>query len=124
MGNHRADLMLYQAGGHEALVVELQHSPISVEEVRERESFYGNMIWILDGNVFRKRFELRTPYQPSDYYTFRWKHPVKTWAFATKPVFIDFPKGVFSMRSMGKTCPVGGWGHLYDKTRFIRSLGA
>lgn len=31
------------------LVIEFQHSPISPEEIRAREAFYGNMIWIVDG---------------------------------------------------------------------------
>lgn len=31
------------------LVIEFQHSPISPEEIRAREAFYGEMIWIVDG---------------------------------------------------------------------------
>jgi hypothetical protein len=31
------------------LVVEFQHSPLSLEEISAREKFYGNMIWIVDG---------------------------------------------------------------------------
>lgn len=31
------------------LVIEFQHSPISPEEIRTREAFYEEMIWIVDG---------------------------------------------------------------------------
>lgn len=34
-------------------VIEMQHSPISPQDVRARNSFYGDVIWILDG---RKRW--------------------------------------------------------------------
>ena len=30
-------------------VIEIQHSPIKVEEIESREAFYGDMIWVLDG---------------------------------------------------------------------------
>lgn len=42
---HRADIII------EGLVIELQHSPLPVPEVREREEFYGNMMWVLDGET-------------------------------------------------------------------------
>lgn len=40
---HRADVVI------NGLVIELQHSPLPTYEVREREQFYGRMIWIIDG---------------------------------------------------------------------------
>jgi len=36
------------------LVIEFQHSPISSKEIREREKFYGNMIWVVDAKEFKK----------------------------------------------------------------------
>lgn len=42
---HRADIMI------NGLVIELQHSPLPTYEVREREQFYGRMIWIIDGGI-------------------------------------------------------------------------
>lgn len=41
------------------LVIELQHSAMSAEELQSRERFYGNMIWIVDGRSFASRFEVR-----------------------------------------------------------------
>lgn len=84
MGRHRADLLT--AGG---MVVELQHSTISGEDIAGREAFYGRMIWIFDARsaVHDERLNLRTKLSTrSDYRTFRWKHP--------------------------REAPCGGWGHL------------
>lgn len=44
IGPHRADIVLANR-----CVVELQHSPISPAVIREREEFYGNMVWLFDG---------------------------------------------------------------------------
>jgi hypothetical protein len=45
LANHRADIITSRG-----LVVELQHSGISVDEIREREAFYGaNLRWLFDG---------------------------------------------------------------------------
>jgi hypothetical protein len=44
MGPHRADIVTASGG-----VVEIQHSPISVDVITEREEFYGDrMAWIFD----------------------------------------------------------------------------
>jgi hypothetical protein len=43
VGRHRADILTSDNS-----VVELQHSPISVDESHEREDFYGRMVWIFD----------------------------------------------------------------------------
>ena len=42
IGNHRADIV-----GNKGIVIELQHSPISPNEIQEREMFYKNMVWFL-----------------------------------------------------------------------------
>lgn len=38
------------------VVIEFQNSPMSIEELESRESFYGNMIWIINGSKFKNRF--------------------------------------------------------------------
>src|ERR1041384_4441321 len=45
---HRADIVTVRG-----TVIELQHSPLGVEEIRERETFYGTMIWLFDVPVCR-----------------------------------------------------------------------
>jgi len=50
---HRADIKA--PGG---IYVEVQHSAMSQAERQSREAFYDNMIWIVDGLPFAKRFHL------------------------------------------------------------------
>jgi competence protein CoiA len=50
---HRADIKA-PAG----IYVELQHSALSDAERDAREEFYQNLIWIVDGSVFKKNFDL------------------------------------------------------------------
>ena len=74
---HRADAVL--ANG---TVVEIQHSPISTQEIAERELFYGrNMVWLFDVQdaYMKDRFDVRYKGEKT---TFRWKHPQKSIAYA------------------------------------------
>lgn len=45
---HRADI--YTPCG---TTIEFQHSPISLAELRSREEFYPNLIWVVDGSKFK-----------------------------------------------------------------------
>ena len=51
---HRADVRL-----DNGLVIELQHSTISLEMIAAREQFYGSMAWIFNANRFAKNVEIR-----------------------------------------------------------------
>lgn len=81
------------------LVIEFQHSPLSLEEIAARENFYGNMIWIVDG--------LRNPSDQGNFsvglgeeissnpvaYPIRWWSKSKLlhhWSQAKVKVLIDF----------------------------------
>jgi hypothetical protein len=44
---NRADIYIKNLG----LVIEFQHSPIKMEEIEKRKKVYGNLVWILDGNI-------------------------------------------------------------------------
>ena len=102
---HRADIQL-----PDHTVIELQHSPISPEDIFARESFYQKMIWIIDGESFSDRF---ITYNKGDYYTFRWKHAHKAWHFATCPLYIDFGGDtLFLIRKIHVGDTVGGWGEF------------
>jgi competence protein CoiA len=39
-------------------VVEFQNSPMPTHELESREEFYGDMIWIVNGNMFEKNFRM------------------------------------------------------------------
>jgi len=48
---HRADIITKTG-----VVVEVQNSPISLEELRSRETFYQNLVWVVNASKFRERF--------------------------------------------------------------------
>ena len=50
---HRADIKT-----NSNLVVEFQNSSISSGEVKQRERFYGNMIWLINAIEFKENFQL------------------------------------------------------------------
>ena len=75
---HRADIKTKTG-----LVIEFQNSPISPEKIQEREDFYGNMIWVLNGKTFGKNitfFKRR----------FKWNWPSKSWDYAHKDIYLDY----------------------------------
>lgn len=90
--HHRADICVHDEGR----VIELQHSPIDLAEMLEREAFYGRMVWVFDGGRFAAGL--------SEYWRmanrtfasvrirsveFRWIRPNKAVARAGKPIYID-----------------------------------
>lgn len=50
---HRADIK-----SDKGIILEIQNSPISLDELRSREAFYKNMLWIVNGEKFKKRFNI------------------------------------------------------------------
>ena len=80
--NHRADVKIKEK------VIELQNSSISKKKIREREIFYGDMLWIINGEKFDKNLILFDK-NNKDYLTFRWKNPPKSWWDARKPIYVD-----------------------------------
>lgn len=100
-GPHRADLV-GPGGG----VVELQHSAISVDEIEERERFYGKMVWVFDATEFGGNLLFR---EKPEYVTFRWRWPRKSLLAVTKPMFFDFGHGqLLEVRKLGRETPLGG----------------
>ena len=76
MGPHRADIF------EDGYVIELQHSALSVAEIKEREAFYeasapNGLLWLWDARDFKDRLEVRK-YHRDGRVDFRWKHPRKS----------------------------------------------
>ncbi len=110
---HIADLWLPNS-----IVVEFQHSPLTVEEIREREAFYGRMVWIFDVSDCRERFHFR---RRDGYVTFRWKHPRKHIAFCRRVVYLDFGlRRLFRLMKVSEETPCGGWGRGVDVNSWVR----
>lgn len=109
---HRADIVK-----SDGMVIELQHSTISPEEIREREQFYRNMAWLFDIRDCWGRFEVRldesTRGQMARRCTFRWKYPRKHIATTRRQTFLDLSDGILWLKKMYPDCPCGGWGYWY-----------
>lgn len=112
IGRHRADIV-----GRKGIVIELQHSSLSPPEVREREAFYGDVIWIVDASEFHKNFIIRSR---DGYYSFRWKYPRK-WMWSINQILcLDFGHDeLFLVCKICHDTPCGGWGRYLDIDEFI-----
>lgn len=102
IGDHRADIQL-PCG----TVIELQNSPLSTTEARERENHYGQMIWVINGTELGERFKIK---DKKSHLTYTWLHRRRWVDELTKPVYVDLGKGdLFKIeKSHGKS----GWGSL------------
>jgi hypothetical protein len=76
---HRADIL-----GNDDTVIELQHSPISGDDIGERERFYGNMVWLLDGVSY---FKSAVYGGDGESISFRFQYPRPSHTYFQKPVF-------------------------------------
>jgi len=110
--NHRADIKIKD------LVIELQNSPIDEDTIYCRELFYKNMIWIVNAKPFKERFLI---YKKDNYFTFKWKHPRKTWYSADCKVYLDLGDGlVFEIKKLYPT--FSGWGNILLRSELINNL--
>ena len=132
IGHHIADIKLPTGK-----VIEIQNSNLPVEVVEEREAFYGNMIWIFNGEDFIDNFNTEEKYDDDGnviYTSFRFKRARQYIVRCTKPVYIDFGLLVFQVKKLqskqywsndyGKHYTVySGWGHQREKdARLFREL--
>ncbi len=84
-GIHRADIKI------DGLVIELQHSPLPLHEVREREAFYGSMIWVLDGTAIGK-FWIERWISKNDTFYLKYEGKLKAWVDEIKKTkYYHFP---------------------------------
>ena len=98
IGEHRADVKT------PTTVIEFQHSPISPEEIRERETFYGDMVWVVNAVPFRGNLitiaDRHYLNSRGDWggvgnemrlgnIVCQWKWVRKSWKAAQKPLYLD-----------------------------------
>lgn len=112
--SHRADAITKYG-----VVVELQHSSISPIEIREREKFYGQMVWVFDvGDAYSDDRLILA--DKDSYITFRWKHPLKSLISAKKAVYLDLDGyWLLELRKMYGESPCGGWGLPVSRQEFL-----
>jgi competence protein CoiA len=113
MGEHRADIC-----SSTGLVVELQHSALSPEDVLAREAFYRDrLIWMYDASAFVRNVQFR---DRGNYYSFRWRWPRRSMWCVTRPMYWDMGDNeVFYVRKIHHHTPCGGWGTPISKTTFL-----
>lgn len=138
---HRADIFINN------LVIEFQNSSISSKEIKEREEFYNNMIWVLNGFNLCSGLELRK--SNNNIVTFRWKNPPKSWWESNKKIYIDlnwiplqgvikdeisnftseqlkfyesFLNKIFYVKKIYPNIPCGGYGILLSKEQFLEEV--
>ena len=77
-------------------IVEVQHSPLSDEEMRSREEFYGDMIWIVDARHLHGWFSLGMSRDLISccpiMYAIKWWGPstlLDKWSTSSVPVYFD-----------------------------------
>lgn len=77
------------------LVIECQNSSISFQKIRERESFYGEMIWIFNCQDSVDRIEKKG-------YSISWFAPKRNFTYCRKPVYLDFGRELFLVGEVEK----------------------
>lgn len=99
---HRADVQTA-----EGIVLEFQHSPISPDEIAQREYHYKNMRWVFDvREVFNKQllFMEKSPQKRQD--TFLWLHAKGSWLTSTaSPTYLDVNGYLFELLAWQRNDP-------------------
>ena len=81
------------------IVIEFQHSAIQTAEIKSREAFYKNMVWVIDGTRlkrdyprFCKGFGDLKPTLVEDYFHlfFPDEYLPESWLESSKPDYFDF----------------------------------
>ena len=123
---YRADLCLPQPDSSQ-LIVEFQHSSISVDNIRKREQFYaqvGHLLWVFDAREFCIQLAPTSP--NSDIYEFTWSRPRKSLWVINSCLAFDFGHVVLLIakanQRSGKRTPCRGWGWIYRKLEFVTML--
>lgn len=98
MGPHRADIRR-----DDGLVIELQHSLISAEEIEEREKFYDKMVWLFDAT---KWFCGVPVYTFDDGVEWMVNRSRPTLAHVTKPLYLDLGINIIEVGRFGGPCRI------------------
>jgi hypothetical protein len=134
IGKHRADILR-----KDGIVVELQHSSISIKDIFEREQEYKKMIWLFDGrgllseqkeidfgfkkHKFWTNGNLRLEKEKStNYYRFHWKHARKHYEKCQKDVFIDLGVCILFLQEMNLGPPCKGVSYILSNQKFKELL--
>lgn len=108
---HRADIV-----GNDGIVIELQHSPISVADIEAREAFYGDMVWLFDATT---RFTYTDHGERAFFSLGTTKHLER----CKKPVFLDFGYAVLEVTQFTSAITkVSGYGIIRKREWFAQTF--
>lgn len=114
-GPHRADIRTARD-----LVIEFQHSALSPSGYKEREKFWGCVVWLFDArDWFFQSFDVR---MRPEKFTFRWKQPRKSMFSIQRPIFLDTGEELFQIIFLGRSIPCGGSGRFVPYRHFIHAM--
>ena len=114
-GPHRADIITIRG-----LVLEFQHSSLGYNDYRERERFWGNLVWVFDARSwFDDAFHIR---MRPDKFTFRWKQPRQSMFSIRRPMFLDTGNELFEITWLSRNTPCGGTGRFIPYREFSRMM--
>ncbi len=101
-GKHRADINSIRWSSGYPHVIEFQHSPLEIGQVREREEFYGAMSWVIDASEFKHNLIVKELYDQNNEHIvyFDWKWFRKSWSGATKQLYFDTGDGLWKVRRL------------------------
>jgi hypothetical protein len=110
-GPHRADIV-----GNGNVVIELQHSSISAEDIEAREAYYGNMAWLFDAT---QRFASVNLGGRSFFSLGKTKHL----ELCKKPVFLDFGLDILEVGQFSDAITmVSGYGMIRSREWFANTF--
>lgn len=110
---HRADIKTPTG-----IVIEVQHSSMTDAERISREEFYKNLVWVIDGSVFKDNFDIyhMLPDPRSELaQDLVWSKAKRHMHAANTGVFFRLSEAVEEYPEVKKSTLRGGWIHgIYD----------
>ena len=102
------------------LIIEFQHSRIKRAEIEQRSNFYHNMVWIIDGNKYKKErdwilydFPKNAQVEDFDYSS---DLPNSVWSGLNVPIFFDVKYDDWLIGQI----PQFGDEHFFYKRHFLK----
>ena len=87
------------------IVLEFQHSPISVQEKQSRDNFYPKLIWIIDGSNIKGGIEIKKVYTDEYSKYLNFKHNSKSHVLKMLSGIEDIVDGMDkSIRKLDNSC--------------------
>jgi len=101
----------------------LQHSPIASTEIREREAFYGRMIWLFDEQAARAAGRISIV-ERANYVAFGWTHARRSLVGVQRELWLQLDADrVLGVRKLFlNNPPAAGWGHVYSVADFVERI--